>query len=803
MPVLQTGLAKSGAEAYTIDQSLRFSDGYLRKSFSSGTDPDKLTISCWVKPANLGGSTVTLFFGYTDDDNYEKVCWNASGGLYWNRRVSGSVSFEAYTSMVFRDPASWYHLVLVYDSTDVTTSSRIKFYVNGVLQTKSVDSPTPPTNLDSLLLSAPCTVGAYDPASAHASSQYFKSYMAECHAIDGQALDASSFGETDAATNQWKPIEYTGSYGTNGFYLKFQDSAALGDDSSGNTNDFTPTNLVATDQMVDTPTNCYATINPLYNGNFTFSEGNLKIAGPQASTGVAYSTIAQDSGKWYFEMLYDGVVKWRGGIAPINEGADGASANLGTVIDPNNYIYNFFTGASAQDISGTTISTDDVIGVAFNMDDNEVDFYVNNVQVGVTASLGTPTTPWGAFFLNYSTSGDADPTYRLNFGADSSFFGTKTAQGNQDSNSIGDFYHEPPTDFLALCSSNLPSPEIALPTAHFNTKLYTGTGSELAITGVGFQPDFTWIKQRSIAWNHRVFDVVRGVTEELYTNDTDAEVTDAQSLKTFDSDGFTLGTSGGVNPDPASYTADMVSWNWKAGSSASGTTGGSGTSKSYTAKYSTDAGISIIGFEGNDTAGHTVPHHLSVAPELVIVKNRTNAAHDWQTGSDYLTSWEYRLKLNDSVAEAAVSSSFDSTAPSSSVITLGSNSDVNEDGSDMIIYAFHSVEGYSKVGSYEGNGDDDGPFVYTGFRPAMVIFKRYETGDTADWELYDNKRGTYNAQRGILYPNANTAESSSTFGDFLSNGFKVRGDRGATNRDGAGYLYITFAESPFKTSNAR
>jgi len=296
-------------------------------------------------------------------------------------------------------------------------------------------------------------------------------------------------------------------------------------------------------------------------------------------------------------------------------------------------------------------------------------------------------------------------------------------------------------------------------------------------------------------------DGVRGWDKVMYPNLTNAEGTETSSI-TIQSDGFTIPDSsyGGAYNNSGS---DYVVWNWKAGSSASGTTGGSGTSKSYTAKYSTDAGISIIGFEGNDTAGHTVPHHLSVAPELVIVKNRTNAAHDWQTGSDYLTSWEYRLKLNDSVAEAAVSSSFDSTAPSSSVITLGSNSDVNEDGSDMIIYAFHSVEGYSKVGSYEGNGDDDGPFVYTGFRPAMVIFKRYETGDTADWELYDNKRGTYNAQRGILYPNANTAESSSTFGDFLSNGFKVRGDRGATNRDGAGYLYITFAESPFKTSNAR
>ena len=234
-------------------KSCRFGDGYLRKSFSSGTNPDKLTISCWVKPANLGAGTVTLFFGYTDANNYEKVCWNANGNLYWNRRVSGSVSFEAYTSMVFRDPASWYHLVLVYDSTDATTSSRIKFYVNGVLQTKSVDSPTPPTNLNSLLLSASCSIG-YDELSGNANYR-FKSYMAECHAIDGQALTPSSFGETDAATGQWKPIEYTGSYGTNGFYQKYGNTESAADmvDTSPKTTStitFTTTAAITADVLI-------------------------------------------------------------------------------------------------------------------------------------------------------------------------------------------------------------------------------------------------------------------------------------------------------------------------------------------------------------------------------------------------------------------------------------------------------------------------------------------------------------------------------------------------------------------------
>jgi hypothetical protein len=278
-----------------------------------------------------------------------------------------------------------------------------------------------------------------------------------------------------------------------------------------------------------------------------------------------------------------------------------------------------------------------------------------------------------------------------------------------------------------------------------------------------------------------------------------ADENSTYQFDSFDADGFTTdsGNITGINGNTNNY----IAWNWKAGSSASGTTGGSGTSKSYTAKYSTDAGISIIGFEGNDTAGHTVPHHLSVAPELVIVKNRTNAAHDWQTGSDYLTSWEYRLKLNDIVAEAAVSSSFDSTAPSSSVITLGSNSDVNEDGSDMIIYAFHSIPGYSKVGSYEGNGNADGTFIYTGFKPSYVLIK--DIDNAYGWHLFDDARDPYNAMYHYLRPSDNTVEGTTpVFGDFVSNGFKLRTGTSGWN-DSSTHIYIAFAESPFKTSNAR
>jgi hypothetical protein len=206
----------NAAAGYDIDQSLRFGDGYLRRSFSSGTNPDKVTISCWVKPANIGATATTLFYGYSDASNYEKVVWNASGALYWTGKVGGSTSFDCYTSMLFRDPASWYHLVLVYDSAQATGSNRVNFYVNGELQTKSTDT-APAQNLNSFLLSSSCSIGE-----DQSSTNLFKSYMAECHAIDGQALTPASFGETNSATNQWVPIEVTGmTYGTNGFYQKY------------------------------------------------------------------------------------------------------------------------------------------------------------------------------------------------------------------------------------------------------------------------------------------------------------------------------------------------------------------------------------------------------------------------------------------------------------------------------------------------------------------------------------------------------------------------------------------------------
>ena len=809
MTLLQSGIAKPSS-GYDIDQSLRFSDGYLRKSFSSGTNPDKVTISCWVKPANLGATATTLFYGYTDASNYEKVVWNATGSLYWNRRVSGSVSFEAYTSMVFRDPSSWYHLVLVYDSTDVTTSSRIKFYVNGVLQTKSVDSPTPPTNLDSLLLSASCTVGE-----DQSSSNPFKSYMAECHAIDGQALTPASFGETNSATNQWQAVKYAGSYGTNGFYLKFQDSSALGDDSSGNTNDFTATNLVATDQVLDSPTRNYCTLNPLVpiaNASSTFptlSEGNLKWSGANAGYySRLLGTIPMTSGKWYWEVYNKDItsVGWtegRIGIFSIKSLEEFAVSTTGSHDIKGTLLYSA-TNGKLQSGNGTgtpddlaTLSTytnGDIIGIAVDMDASTILLYKNgSVQNSGTAiafsamsqpnGIADGALPWfNAIYSQHSRI--------VNFGQDSSFAGEKTAQGNGGDGE--DFYYTPPTGYKALNSSNLDDPAIALPGDNFNTILYTGTGANQSITGAGFQPDMVWIKTRNAVMDCQAADSVRGINRFLYTSSNDAEVdrtSQDDAVRSFDADGFSYGTNSG------NFSGELeVSWLWKAGGTASSNGDGSIPSS---VSANTTAGFSIVSYTSPGTsADGTIGHGLSQAPELVIVKNR-DSAYNWDVWNTSLSSG-YDLILNTTAAQT--SGRWSTTIPTASLVTLKDTYEVN--GTDKYIaYCFHSVEGYSKVGSYTGNANANGPFVYTGFKPAFLLIKRI--AGVQDWMLADNKISPYNQTEYMLRPAQSAVEQSGNTIDILSNGFKLRLTGNAFNASGESYLVLAIAESPFKTSNAR
>jgi len=394
----------------------------------------------------------------------------------------------------------------------------------------------------------------------------------------------------------------------------------------------------------------------------------------------------------------------------------------------------------------------------------------------------------------------------MNFGQDSTFAGTETAGGNADENGNGDFAYAPPSGYLALCTANLPEPTIS-PNAntqaddYFNTATYSGNSSTQNITSVGFQPDWVWIKSRSNASNNYVTDVVRGTSKGLQTNISNAEVTNTNVITSFNSDGFSLGDDATANV--ANITGrTYVSWNWKAGGTAVSNTDGSITSS---VSANTDAGFSIVSFTGNKTRGATIGHGLGVKPDMIIMKNR-DLGVSWVVWFPNLQANNQLLELNSTGAVLTNTGDpnawWNNTSPTSSVITLGDYDGINDDLS-MIAYCFAEIEGYSKFGSYTGNGSSDGTFVYTGFRPAWIMFKR--TDSTNHWLMLDNKRNVGNLVHKFLLANASDAEDTSNDQDtdFTSNGFKVRNSNARNNASGGSYIYMAFAENPFKYANAR
>ena len=333
---------------------------------------------------------------------------------------------------------------------------------------------------------------------------------------------------------------------------------------------------------------------------------------------------------------------------------------------------------------------------------------------------------------------------------------------------------------------------------YFGVLTYTGDGAAsktvVDTNAVSFQPDFVWVKGRSGATDHALYDAVRGTTKDLVSNSTAAETTQSTGLTGFVNGGFTVGNLAKMNTSGATY----VAWCWKAGNSTSSNTSGSITS---TVSVNTTAGFSVVTYTGTG-ANATVGHGLGVAPKMVIVKNRTTAGDEWCVWHTSLTNATYYLYLNGTVAQAVDTTFWNSTAPSSTVISLGSNGRTNRSSSSMVCYAWAEIAGFSKFTSYTGNGSADGPFIFCNFRPKFVMIKRTVNAG-GSWAIYDTARNTYNVANLSLYPNLSSADDTYDVLDFTSNGFKIRTSSLGVNQSGDTFIVAAFAESPFKNSNAR
>ncbi len=812
----------TGIYSNTIDQSLRFNnDDTPRLSRTWGaaaTDDTTWTVSMWVKRASQdGGNWHTLF---AEESEAWTVCAFYNDTLYIQINAGGG-SHYIQTNRLFRDFSAWYHIVVAFDEDNGTAAHRLRLYINGTEETSFAadqrSSISSSSNSNWNTNGKSCAIGA---RSASNNSLNFDGYMAEFHNIDGQQLTPSSFGETKDGV--WIPKAYSGSHGDNGFYLPFDDSSAIGDDESANTNDWTVANLAATDVVLDSPTNNFAIFNPLdVSGSVTsFFEGNLKVE-RSGNFAQAYSSFYFDSGKWYAEYLIDTGNADPGVIA----GTTNAGANR--YLGQDTFTYGMYrdgrkinSGSYTSYGSSYSVAADgsgDVVGIYIDADNGNIYFSINGtVQNSGTAAFTGVTGPF-----RFAADTENGGFVAVNFGQDDTFAGLKTSgsAAASDDNGVGKFYDTIGlSGYLAPCTSNLPDITIGPGQSsqaddNFNTVLYTGDGNDPhAITGVGFQPDWVWIKGRNTTYQHSLYDSVRGTNPNggrLAIDQTTAENIAATNLKSFDSDGFTLSTK--INSNQSSKT--YVAWNWKAGGSASTNTDGSGIDSSVSAN--TDAGFSVLTYTGTGNTSHTIGHGLGKTPAFVMSKSRdtgSGAFSYWFVKWKGLTSNNNLVYFSDAQANIATNyagggwSDFDSSNTTTIVPRIGytgsSVDSVNKSGEDYVAWVFAEIEGYSSIGSFTGNGADDGPFVYTGFRPAFVMSKRVDSA--ADWHIMDDKRNLFNVMDGLLFPSGTYAEASDAAynRDFLSNGFKIRGSEAYVNASGGTFVYMAFAHSPFKFANA-
>ena len=803
-----------------IVRSLRFkSDDNTRLTRTIGSTSNRrtFTYSWWLKRTMKSAEQYVWYVGSSSGTPYLDARFEANGHQLQIQDYTPSRPLRFITNRQFRDSTSWYHFVFAVDTTQGTASNRAKLYVNGVQETSFSTETYPSQNFDtSANVSGNLQVWG---TNKEGTSNDLDGYLAEAHFVDGQQLTPSSFGFTEPQTGIWMPKEYEGTYGTNGFYLDFSDNSAatattIGKDRSGNANDFTPSNFsvsagAGNDSFPDTPTNNFCTMNPLViSPNVTHANGNLDLSG-SASDSYSQSnlsTFGVSSGKWYAEVkITYSTTNVYVGVCPIT--TPGNTNLTGSVTDAavlrmsnTTYIEGTETGSIFD-----SISSGDIIGIALDMDNLRVWFSKN----GTYANSGNPDTGTNAIFSGITAGETMAIAARPLNGTLNFNFGQRP------------FSYTPPTGYKAWTSNHLLTnnpPSVLDPKKHFDTLLYT-TGSSngtFTHTGVGFKPDLMWVKCRNANESNFFIDSVRGdqaVTNKfLRSNDEGGEGTAGTNGTTWTTikGGFTVTETSIDNSNGGGelyYSSrNYVAWCWKAGGSsntfniddvgyatvsAAGLDGGSINPTG--ASVNTEAGFSIITYTGTGSAG-TISHGLGKAPAWVITKRR-NANQAWFVHHKDISNGHY-LRLNNTNQQGGDTNVYPNNMSTTNTFAVGGDDGVNGNGSTYVSYCWAEVPGYSKFGVFTGNGNDDGTFVYTGFRPAWIVIKN-RNANGFNWVLQDNKRSPFNLCDDKLNPDANNTEQTNYDKlDMLADGFKLRQNASGSNANGSAYVYMAFAEQP-------
>jgi len=770
MSAIHQVLLAGGAAAYQVPYSLRFraaNSAYLERTPASASNRKTWTWSAWVKRGTLGGAvSMNLFVGNragTTDSTYTDIVFNTSNQFAFR----GYSTNWRITTAVFRDTSAWYHLVVALDTTQATADDRVKIYVNGTQITAFGTSNNPALNADLGVNTAqPQSIGR----DVSGGGTFFDGYMSEINFIDGQQLSPSSFGQTDSATGVWVPKKYSGTYGTNGFYLKFADATStttIGNDSSGNANNFTSSGISVTsgvtfDQMLDTPTLNYPVLNPLdLSGTTgTYSAANLNYTKGTAGNAQAYNSITMSSGKWYCEVTMGAdIAEFVPGIIA---GSANAGANRYIGQDTFTYAY-YYDGRKANAASfsayGNSYVAGDVIGIILDAENGKLYFSKN----GTVQNSGDPVAGTNAAF-----TGLTGP-YR---------FAVSSESGGIGDFNFGQrpFSYTPPTGFKALNTANLPTPAIKKGSLYMDATLRTGTGATASVSSLGLQPDLVWIKSRSAATDHGLYDAVRGVQNQLESNTTTGETTETTGLTAFNSNGYTVGALAQLNTSAATY----VDWAWKEG---------------------VTPGFDIVTWTADGTSPRNISHSLGAVPKFIITKQRSPSADNWFTYHASLGATK-NVRLDETAAAQTQVGAWNNTEPTSTQFTTGNFVNFTTNGNTLVAYLWSEIEGFSKFGSYTGNGSTDGPFVFCGHRPRYVLIK--STG-AENWSVQDSARNPSNVVNARLKPNSADAEGVGTAQnvDFLSNGFKLRTTDAEKNSSSVTYIFAAFAENPFKYSRAR